>query len=135
MRRMRRLLFVVLMTVCSVSWAGWELTGKSTDDEITFYHDKSTIRRKGAVAKMWTMKDYSEVQVDALGSYKSDKVLHSYHCVEETYAAISFVYYSDLMGAGTLVNSVTIKESSLDWYPVVPGSANAKLLKIACSKK
>ncbi len=133
--KMKQLLFVVLMTFCSVSWSKWELTGKSTDDEIIFYHDKSTIRRKGAVAKMWTMKDFSADQIGESGSYKSNKVLHAYDCLAETSTAIAFVNYSGSMGEGAVVNSVTGKESWLEWDPVVPGSAQEKMWKIACGKK
>ena len=131
---MKRLFFAALMTVCSVSWAGWVETG-STVSEI-FYHDKSTIRRDGKIAKMWTMVDYFEEKTNRSGMrYKSDKTRFSYNCLEETYAIISLFQYSGSMGGGVAVYSFDWKEKDWDWGSIPPGSAAEAHFKIACGKK
>lgn len=86
---MKRQLFVVLMMICSVSWARWEISGKTDDGITTHYHDTSTIRKNGAVAKMWTIQDYLFVQKDEIGKFKSIKTLFMFHCKEEKLAVMA----------------------------------------------
>jgi hypothetical protein len=62
---MKRLLFVALMVTCSFSWAEWEYFGEKAD--YADYVDKSTIRRNGAITKMWTLTDYFEEKTDSSG--------------------------------------------------------------------
>lgn len=130
---MRRSVFILLMIVSSVSWAGWEIT--STDDEATFYHNKSTIRKTGSIARMWTMTNYAEVQTNSRGEFTSDKVLVAFDCRSETYAIVSVSRYSDQMGSGSVVYSYTNKESKLEWNPIVPDSLGKNEWNIACGKK
>ena len=131
---MIRLLFVVLMMTCSVSWAKWEVT--ASDGEITFYHDKSTMRRNGTITKMWVMQSYSVIQTNHEGkNYKSGKVLYAYDCASETLAGTSLVTYSGSMGKGNVISSITGEESWLSWEPIVPNSIGEVQWKIACSKQ
>jgi hypothetical protein len=135
---MKRLLMVCLMMTCSVSWAEWEFSvvGESDDFEITYYSDKSTIRRNGDIVKMWSLKEYSVMQKTFNGvNYKSSKVLNSYNCKYESSTQVSIVHYSNSMGNGNVVYTVTFKESELEWEPYVPGSLGQVLWKIACRKK
>ena len=67
---MKRLLFVLQMMICSMSWADWEMTGKEYD--LTHYHDKSTIQINDITAQMWVMYDFPEVRTNTDGDrYKS----------------------------------------------------------------
>ena len=131
---MRRLLFSALMMVCSVSWAGWEYT--DTSDKITFFHDKSTIRRNDGIAKMWTLYDHSVIQTYKTGErWKSEKVFFAYNCKEQTFASIAMIHYSGGMGTGKVVWSGISKEDDLEWAPISPGSIGEVRWKIACGKK
>jgi hypothetical protein len=133
---MKRLLCGVLMMVCSVSWAEWELCVISDDGIITIYCDKSTIRKKGAISRMWDLTDFSSMQTEAGGSgYMSIKELWAYNCREETEALTSFIMYSGAMGKGDVVSSYSGKESEWNWEPIVPGSTGAARWKIACGKR
>jgi hypothetical protein len=131
---MKRLLFVVLMMVYSVSWAEWKFIGKT--DEFADWIDKSKIRRNGKIAKMWVLSDYVNLQTDAYGfTYKSIKRRWAYNCMEETTAVISIIVYSDSMGGGTLVHGFELKENEWYWASIIPGSSAENLFKIACAKK
>lgn len=133
---MKRLLFVVLMMTCSVSWAEWRITDFTSDGRYAAYHDKSTKRKNGAIVKMWLMRDYSEVLTDAEGKkYQSVKTLFSYDCKSETTALISIIEYSGSMGSGKVVWSGTRKEHEFEWAPIVPGTISEQEWKIACGKK
>ena len=123
-----------MMMVCSFSWAAWEITSYAQDHY--FYHDKSTIRRNGVIAKMWIMMENLEMQKSASGSYyKSASQLFAYNCREETLTLIAHAMYSGSMGTGSVVSTATLKESEWDWRPVFPGSIREADWKIACGKR
>ena len=131
---MKRIIFAVLMMVCSVSLAKWEVTGKTNTD--TFYHDKSTLRKKGAIVKMWSMVDSIEEEINSSGKrFKSQKIFRAFNCSEETVAMISLIQLSGSMGQGDVVFSHTLKEGEWDWTPISPGSADEAEWKIACGRR
>ena len=135
---MKRLLFVVLLITCSASWAEWELcgaTGKG-DENTLYFCDTSTIRRNGAISRMWRMNSNSNLQRDPYGDrYMSVKSLWAYNCIDETGVTISVISYSKSMGEGKVVRSVTLKERDWRWGPIVPGSVSETSWKIACGRK
>ena len=137
-RKMKRLLFVVLITVCSVSWAGWEKICKAGcgDGEFErYYYDKSTIRKNGAISRMLHLIDYSIYQADNSARWSSVKVLQAYNCKDETSAIISLFLYEGNMGEGENIYSITRQEREWEWEPIAPGSTDEIRLKIACGKK
>lgn len=137
MRNMKRLLFVVLMTVCSVSWAEWELCSiiGVGEEKISRYCDKSTIRKNGAISRIWNIINYSKLQTDSSGDrWMSTKVLMAFNCREETTAVISFTGYSELMGNGKVVFTGTRQEREWQWEPIVPESSGESIWKIVCGK-
>ena len=136
MKKIKRSICAVLLTVHFMAWANWEYTLTSSDSEITFYHDKSTIRKNGVIVKIWEMRDYSAVQTNDEGKrYQSEAVLWAFNCREETKTVTSFVEYSGSMGSGNVVNSISVKESVLQWTPIVPRSVAEETWKISCGKK
>ena len=130
---MKQLLFVLLMMTCSVSWAEWELT--QLNDTEVMYHDKSTIRRNSAIARMWTMTDFLEKQLESGKPYKSQITQFSYDCKSETAKLITTTIYSGSKGQGVVVSSYFDKDNLQSWNPVVPGSLGEHEWKIACGKK
>jgi len=135
---MKRLIFLAMMTVCSVSWAEWELCGSSgvDDKKAMFFCETSTIRRNGEISRMWEITTYTKVQTNARGDrYMSFKALKAYNCRDFTQAAISFVLYSEMSGEGNAVLSNTRQESELEWIPIPPGTTGETLWKFACGKK
>jgi len=135
---MKRLLFVMLMMVCSVSWAEWELcsSGGEGDEKMLVYCDKSTIKRNGSISRIWELTNSSKARMDSLGNrFMSDKALMTYNCREEAVAIISLVLYSGLNGEGNVVWSGTRQEREYKWEPIVPGTHGENLWKIACGKK
>ena len=131
---MKRLLFVVQMMICSMSWADWEMTGKEYD--LTHYHDKSTIQINDITAQMWVMYEFPEVRTNTDGDkYKSAKTLLAFNCKYETLTMISVVQYSGSAGNGEIILTDTFKESEWIWDRIVPNSLENKELDIACGKK
>lgn len=134
---MKRFIFVVLMLVCSVSWAKWGLCSISGegDEEIFHYCDKSTIRKNGAISRMWVLKDFSSMQTQSGDRYMSSKEFRAYNCREETVALISITWYLGAMGEGNVVWSKTWQEREWLWEPVAPGTAGETKWKFACGKE
>jgi hypothetical protein len=131
---MKRLLFLLLLTVCSVSWADWEFVGGATDSTFSRHIDKSTLRKNGSLVKLWVMDNFAQTQTDPAGrKFKSQAQLLTYDCVSETVAAVSFTDFSGYLGSGSIVSSNTWKE--LEWNPIYPGSIGEIVWKIACEKK
>jgi hypothetical protein len=131
---MKLFLCFVMMTVCSVSWADWEMTGKEYD--ITHYHDKSTIQRNDITAQMWVMYEFPEVRTNTDGDrYKSAKSLLAFNCKYQTLTMISVLQYSGTAGTGEVVLSDTFKESEWIWDQIVPNTLVKTEWDIACGKK
>jgi len=134
---MKRLLFVVLIMFCSVSWAEWEICGSSGsgDKNALYFCDISTIRRNGAISQMWKITNYTKVQANARGDrYMSAKVLKAYNCREETNARIILIHYLQPMGEGDVVWSNKRQESEWKWNPVA-GTDMQTPWEIACGRK
>ncbi len=132
---MKRLIFLALMMVCSVSWAEWELCSTLGEGETSFYCDKSTIRKNGAISRMWVLVDYSSMQTDTDDRFMSTKDYWAFNCREETKAITSVIRYSGAMGGGNTVWSFTAKERDWNWEPIAPRTVIEVLWKIACGKK
>ncbi len=110
------------------------MTGKA--DDLTHYHDKSTIQINGTTAQMWVMYDFSEVRTNADGDkYKSAKSLLAFNCKYETLTMISVLQYSGSLGTGNVVFSDTYKESEWVWDRIVPNTPVKVEWDIACGKK
>jgi hypothetical protein len=132
---MRRPIFLLFLMTCSTAWAEWEQTNHAGDETSTFYHDKSTIKGTGSIVKMLTMINYSvEKNLKSGGRYESVKRLDGYDCRSETTAPITVSYFSGSMSSGSIVFSYTVKNSELEWEPIIPSSLGEKHWKIACGK-
>lgn len=133
---MKRLIFSLLMIICSVSRADWEITAKASG--ITFYHDKSSIRERGTVTTMWIMIDHPTTQqLESVGNYRSEVALRGFNCNSEMYTVIKIVLYPEPSGGGRVVFSVNHDEEKWNrlWAPIVPRSTSEAEWKIACRKK
>ena len=131
---MKRLLFLILLMSCSVSWADWEMTGK--EDDLIHYHDKSTIKINDLTAQMSVMYDFPEVQTNTDGGrYKSAKSLLAFNCKYETLTMVSVIQYSGPTGTGEVVLSDTFQESEWIWDRIVPNTLVKTEWDIACGKK
>ena len=127
--------FWLLITLLVLSggpvYAGWELTSGDDETGLAVYVDPDTIRRKGNLVKMWQLYDYKTVQTVAGDSLLSFKRYNEYDCTEERTRMLAYTWYSGNMGSGHVVYSTPDEQQ---WEPVVPGSINRALWRVACSK-
>lgn len=137
MRKMKRLLFVVLMSACSVSWGKWELTDTDEDRTVSYYHDKLSIQRSKSKSKMSILNDFSSEQISSFSGirYKSSKAIHVYDCESFSVAVASLTWYAGNMGRGKVVYSNVNEESDFRWYRILKSTVDYKDLETACMKK
>jgi hypothetical protein len=135
-RWMKKLTFAVLMMICSLSRAGWEITlfERSREYSSTWYHDKLTILNKNGITQLWVMENFPETR-EGNFRYRSAVTLRGFDCASKEWTNISQSYYSDFMGGGRVVRSFSDDKT---WYPPSdpgPGLVVEAQFKIACGKK
>ena len=129
---MKRLLLITLLLLNSGPvYAEWVLTSGNDDAGLTVYIDPDTISRKGNLAKVWQLYDYKTVQTVAGDSLLSIKRYNEYDCTEERTRMLGYTWFSGNMGSGTVVYSTPDEQQ---WEPVVQGSINRALWRVACRK-
>ena len=130
---MKKLLITLLLAVLSTSaMAGWTLIGSTEDKTSDNYIDKTTIRKRGNVAKMWNMHDFKSPQESAGGkSYLSKKLLYEYDCVEIRYRSLVSTFFSGNIGKGGAVLNYQHDE---EWTDAEPDSVGMGNWKAACKK-
>jgi len=122
------------MMTCSVSWAEWNLL--VDDEKISYWIDRNSIRKAGAISKVWTMTSHSALKVNKSGyRYKSTKSLYAYDCNNEVMALLSLVFHANSMGTGEVLQSWTYTSNEIEWDHIVPNTVSELEWKIACGKK
>ena len=130
---MKKLLITLLLTVLSTSaMAEWTYIASTEDKTFDVYIDKTTIRKRGNVAKMWELRDFKAPKEAAGGSYLSDRLLKEYDCVEIRLRLLTLTSFSDNMGSGQITFNHQYDDSK--WRDIAPGTVNMALWKAACKK-
>ena len=112
-------------------FAGWELVGSSNDNRV--YVDKSSIQRKGRMAKMWSMIDYFKPQQNNLDKpHASSQTYDEYNCEEQSIRYITILRFSKPSGNGDILLDHTNENEKFS--SINPNSVDQLLWKIACGK-
>ena len=129
---MKPLIAVLLAVFSTGAMAEWTYLTSREDNAFDVYIDKTTIRKRGNVAKMWELKDYKAPQKEPDGSYLSDRLLQEYDCVEVKVRHLAITLFSDNMGKGQVTFNHQYDDSK--WVDIPPGTVNMALWKAACKK-
>lgn len=130
---MRRVILTMLLAVVSSSvMAEWVKVNENS--EFATYANRSSIRKKGHIVKMWSMYDYKKVQTRLSDSvlYKSTKQQGVYDCKDEKSRIRSSSLYLKKMGGGRVIHNTS---GPLEWQIVTAKGIDETLWKIACGKK
>lgn len=129
---MKRFVFAfVVLTLSGNVAAKWERVFGNEESQV--YVDMATIRRSGNIAKMWTLNDYTEVEVAGKRGYLSQKVMLEFDCANELMRAVSAIEYTGQLGAGVSVGGET--DFNAKWVPIPPSTRGETLWKMVCLKK
>ena len=128
-----KLLIAALLAVFSTgAMAEWTYLTSSEDNAYDIYIDKTTIRKRGNVAKMWELRDFKAPQKEASGSYLSSRMLEEYDCVEIRQRLLALTDFSGNMGSGQIIFNHQYDNNK--WADIAPDTVNMELWKAACKK-
>ena len=128
-----KLLIAALLAVFSTgAMAEWTYLTSSEDKTLDVYIDKTTIRKRGNVAKMWDLSDFKAPKEAASGSHLSSRALNEYDCVEIRSRLLTITDFSGNMGSGQIIFNHQYDDSK--WADIAPGTIGMDLLKAACKK-
>lgn len=127
---MKKLLFVLLLSINSVVRAEWTLTGQGSSGEV--YIDKSSIQQISSYMRMWERHEYFEnSEVSIIGKMRSARILVEYDCREKKSRILSFQAFKE----SNLKNSYPQDNKIEQWSFIAPGTVSAILLNNICKSK
>jgi len=108
--------------------ADWAKVGET--DGYVYFADRAGIKKADETVTMSDLFDYKAARSEGGGAPSlSKKTDRGYDCQNQKSQALKTTWYSGQMGAGTVVRSNGNPEQLT---AVMPGSATAALIKIAC---
>jgi hypothetical protein len=128
-------LITLLFLSSGPAYAEWVVVSGNDEVGLIVYVDQDTIRRKGNLAKMWSLMDFKTAQRDggsAGNLYLSLKAQREYDCADEYHRTHTATWFSGNMGRGSIVNHDPYEKK---WSPVEPDSINRIIWKVACGKQ
>ena len=130
---MKLLIAVLLLAFSTGAMAGWTYFDSPEDYTYDIYIDKTTIRKRGNVAKMWYLTDYKSPRKGADGrTHLSTKALMGHDCVEIRRRVLAITSFSGNLGKGEVVFSHQYGDG--EWQDVVPDSIGMTEWKAVCKK-
>ena len=110
-----------------VALADW--TFLAAADDADWYFDEALGRKRGTMAKVWTLQQYREDQPLKSGVYRSSKMQVEIRCHSQQWRVFYFSSYSDEMGEG---EQLYVQEAAGAWMSVQPGTVSEALYKVGC---
>ena len=132
-RPLYRALLAMLLAGAGDSIAAelWAKVGES--EKFRAYAMPASMRREGAIVKIWDMFDYRMAQVgDGGKKYLSMKRHTEYDCKQGKMRVFELSYHSDNLTKGEVVHAAKV---NFKWSEVATGSADLLLLEFACGIK
>lgn len=131
MKKLFAMMFIFLATIGTAS-AEWK---KITESKLVdTFVDFSTVRTNGKYRELWLLTDYRGTTQDAGDKvYLSTKTKVRFDCQQEKSLDLSILAYSEGMGQGDVVATVTNDETG-KWQHIVPGTNGSIAYKVACRK-
>lgn len=130
--KMSKLLLAMLLTIVStLAMAEWTAIGGEND--ITFYVDKTSISKKGDMAKILKLHDFKSTQNKSFGMFLSSASYKEYDCAKKMFNTLAENYYSENMMKGKLVHASVYEDKKWDY--ILPGSASEAGYAVACGKQ
>ena len=107
--------------------AEWALLIES--DDVNWYVDETLTRKRGTMAKVWSLQDYLTPQPLYGGEYQSVKMQAEIRCHSNEWRVFYFTYHSGRMGTGETIYS---QETAGAWKKVVAGDYSEALFNTGC---
>jgi hypothetical protein len=122
---MKRILFVLLMMTCSVSWGGWVMHAET--DTTTHYYDPATLKKDGHIRKVWVLQDLKKRHKDG---EMSRRARGEYDCKQERVRYLTMTEHSEPMAGGEVL--LNAGEDRV-WREIPPNTPSADIFNLVCS--
>ena len=124
---MKKLLFVLLLTISSVVRADWRFVSQ-VDDEAKFYIETTTIQSISGNKRAWLKTEHSKKLGDVASS---SRTYMEFDCKEMKSRRLSFEAFRD----SNLVSSIEFDKKIGDWIYSPPKSVSLAILNYVCNRK
>jgi hypothetical protein len=121
------LLILGLTCMNAGALADWTFLVAAADAD--WYVDHILIRKRGTMAKVWTLQQYANSQPLYRGDYQSSKTQVEIRCHSKQWRVLYFSYYSGPMGSG---EQVYAQETAGAWKAVAMDNVSAALFRVGC---
>ena len=104
--------------------------------DINSYIDYSRIETEGQYKSIWDLVDFKLPQTNSSGKkFKSSISKHIVDCQAFKSQIVTLNHYSEQMGKGELVNSISRPVQESKWKDPPPNTNSDEQIKIACGRK
>ena len=128
---MRILLFSLLSFFCISANAGWIKLNQNQAMDTAYFIDLENIRRGTEKVRIWTLTDYTNIQVTKKINYQSIKSFVEINCQSKKMRILAYSLYEHPMAKGKVVFS---KGRPFEWEDVKPSTVNGLFLNVSCSR-
>jgi hypothetical protein len=124
---MKPLFFSLLMLIASPAWAVWTFVTSDTEG-VKVFVDFETLRKEGAIRKVWQISNYPPNNKTLEGSVRSRVELD---CKNETVKTLSFSIFSENFSRG---QNIYTQDAEQEKKSIAPDSVGWTVLKEVCKK-
>ncbi len=124
-----RWLTLTLLFNCAPGVAVADWTFLFATDDADWYFDEALGRKRGTMAKVWTLQQYREAQPLQRGVYRSSKTQAEIRCHSRQWRVFYFSSYSGDMGEG---EQLYVQEAAGAWKDVQPATVSEALYQVGC---
>ena len=129
------LLVLASMPLTAFAEPEWVLAGGKNDGTYRIYVRNDAKRLPHGLVEAWEVWDYKEPQTDnALKiTYRSRLWKQSFNCTDRSAAVMSLTFYSDSMGKGTALHSMSRPADKIKYVRAAPDSPGEFMMTKVCS--
>ena len=128
---MRILLFSLLSFFYISANAGWIKLNQNQAMDTAYFIDLENIRGSTEKVRIWTLTDYTNIQVTKKINYQSIKSFVEINCQSKKMRILAYSLYEYPMAKGKVVFS---KGRPFKWEAVQPSTVNGLFLNVSCSQ-
>ncbi len=128
---MKTYIYFLLFFFCSSASADWIKLNQNKAMDTAYFIDLENIRGEFEKLRIWTLTDYSNIQVVKKINYQSVKSLIEINCQSKKMRILAYSLYEKSMAKGNIVFS---KGRPFEWEEVKPSTVNGLFLNVGCSK-
>ena len=128
---MRILFFSLLSFFCVSANAGWIKLNQNQAMDTAYFIDLENIRGSAEKVRIWTLTDYTNIQVTKKINYQSIKSFVEINCQSKKMRILAYSLYEHPMARGKVVFS---KGRPFECEDVKPSTVNGLFLNVSCSQ-